>query len=358
MTETAPPPGAAERPLATLFITSYNQEDYVGAAIDGAFAQTWSPLEIVMSDDASTDATFRIMEARAAAYRGPHRIVLNRNERNLGIVPHVEKVMALASGELIVENAADDVSVPHRVERMVEAWLASGRRAKAIHSARRRMDETGGLHEVFDDARVLAHQTPLEVIRDHGTMVGASLAWDRAVWDVFGPQSPIAIFDDFPTCFRAALIGEIHYLDEPLLHYRTGGTSARPTDRAGWNHLYGFRIKDLRWHRSFWLRYLADMEIVEPPDAEECRRLCREKIARADFLIGLAETPRARLPLALPRNLRRSLAEGDPVYLVETLKYLAGPLYEARLDAKKARAAARRDAAGAGAVTAGTQYEE
>ena len=64
---------------------------------------------------------------------------------------------------------------------MVEAWLGSGRRAKAIHSARRRMDEAGGLHEVFDDARVLANQTPLEVIRDHGTLVGASLACDRAV---------------------------------------------------------------------------------------------------------------------------------------------------------------------------------
>jgi GT2 family glycosyltransferase len=231
---------AAEPPLATLFITAYNQEDYVAAAIDGAFAQTWRPLEIVMSDDGSADRTYAIMEEKAAGYAGPHRLVLNRNPENLGIVPHVEKVMALAKGELIVENAGDDVSVPHRVERLVEAWLASGRRAKAIHTARRRMDEEGRLHEVFDDRRVLANQTPLEVIRDHGTLVGASLAWDRAVWDVFGPQSPIAIFDDFPTCFRASLIGEIRYLPEPLLHYRTGGTSSRPDDRPGWNYLYGF----------------------------------------------------------------------------------------------------------------------
>jgi glycosyltransferase involved in cell wall biosynthesis len=348
MTVPAPQPETAERPLATLFIIGYNHEDYIAAAIDSAFAQTYSPLEIILSDDGSADRTFAIMQAKAAAYSGPHRVILNRNPTNLGIVPHVEKVVSLASGALIVENDGDDVSVPHRVARMVEAWLASGRRAKAIHSARRRMDEAGNLHEVFDDARVLAHQTPLEVIRDHGTLVGASLAYDREVWDVFGPQSPIAIFDDFPTAFRASLIGEIHYLDEPLLHWRTGGTSSRPTERRGWNHLYGFRIKDLRWHRSFWLRYLADMEIVEPPDAEECRRLCREKIARADFLIGLSETPRARLPLALPGNLWRSLRERDPVYLVETLKYLAGPLYEARLDAKNARAAARRaNAAGA-----------
>jgi len=343
MSEPATPPEAAAgtgRPLATLFITAYNQQDYIAAAIEGAFAQTYRPLEIVLSDDASADRTFAIMQAMAAAYDGPHTLVLNRNPVNLGIVPHVEKVMALARGQLIVENAGDDVSVPHRVARMVEAWLASGRRAKAIHSARRRLDEAGGLHEVFDDARVLANQTPLEVIRDHGTLVGASLAWDREVWDVFGPQSPIAIFDDFPTCFRASLIGEIHYLPEPLLHYRTGGVSTRPTDKAGWNHLYGFRIKDLRWHRSFWRRYLADMDIVAPPDAAECRRLCAEKIARADFLIGLAETPRWKLPLALPGNLARSLRTRDPAYLQETLKYLAGPLYMARLDAKTRRRAA------------------
>ena len=102
-------------------------------------------------------------------------MVLNRNRENLGIVPHIEKVVSLASGAFIVENDGDDVWVPQRAARMVEAWLASGRRAKAIHSARRRMDARGGLHEVFDDASVLAHQTPLEIIRDHGTMVGASL---------------------------------------------------------------------------------------------------------------------------------------------------------------------------------------
>ena len=248
--------------------------------------------------------------------------------------------MSLAQGELIVENAGDDISVPHRVARIVEAWLASGKRAKAIHTARRRMDEQGRLYEVIDDERVLANMTPLEVIRDHGTMVGAALAWSREVWDVFGPQSPIAIFADFPTCFRASLIGEIHYIPEPLLHYRMGGTSSRPTEAFGYHYLYGFRITNHRWHRSFWLRYLEDMKIVEPPDYAECKRLCEEKVAEAEFHIGLAETPWRRLPTLLPGNLRRSLRERDPKYLRENAKYLLGPLYRHRLDTKTAAAAA------------------
>ncbi len=331
-----------ERPLVSMFITSYNQEDFVRDAIEGAFAQTYSPLEIVMSDDASGDRTFAIMEEMAAAYTGPHKIILNRNEKNLHITRHVDKVMTLCSGELIVENAADDVSVPHRVERMVEHWLGSGKRAKAIHTARRRMDEQGNLHEVFDDERVLANQTPLEVIRDHGTLVGASLAWSREVYDVFGPQAPIAIFDDFPTCFRAALIGEIHYIPEPLLHYRVGGTSSQPTENFGEHYLHGFRIKNLRWHRSFWLRYLADMETVRPEHYEECRRLCLEKVANADFHIGLAETPYWKLPLVLPGNVLRSLRERDAKYARETVKYLLGPVYARHRDRAQARFDAQR----------------
>ena len=328
------PPATAERPLVSFFVTAYRQEGYVRAAIEGAFAQTWRPLEILLSDDCSPDGTFRIMQEMAAAYDGPHTVILNRNPKNLGIVRHVDRIMELTTGELVVQNAGDDVSVPERTERLVAAWLASGRRAHAIHSARRRMDEAGGLHEVFDDRRVLARMTPLEVIRDHGTLVGATLAWSRQLWRVFGPLAPIPVFDDFPTCLRAALIGEIAYLPEPLLNYRSGGTSALPQAAFGHNYLYGFRIKSLRWHRSFWQQYLADMAKVPPPDHAECRRICEEKIADADFRIGLAETPWWRLPLALPRTAALSLGRRDPKYLREIGRYLLGPAYMRRLDRK------------------------
>ena len=66
------------------------------------------------------------------------------------------------------------------------------------------------------------------------------------------------------------------------------------------------------------------------------------KIDAADFAIGLAETPWWRLPLRLPASAALSLARRDPSYLRETAKYLAGPLYRRRLDAKTARAEARR----------------
>ena len=71
-----------ERPLVSMIITAYNQEGYIRATIEGAFSQTYEPLEIVMSDDCSPDGTFAIMEEMAAAYSGPHKLVLNRNPKN------------------------------------------------------------------------------------------------------------------------------------------------------------------------------------------------------------------------------------------------------------------------------------
>jgi glycosyltransferase involved in cell wall biosynthesis len=333
-----------DRPRVSFFVTAYRQEHMVAASIEAAFAQTWQPLEILLSDDCSPDGTFAVMQAMAAAYTGPHTVILNRNPVNLGITAHVDRIMELTSGDFVVQNAGDDVATPDRTEKLVAAWLGSGRRAKAIHSGRRRLDEAGMLHEVIDDGpRILAHMTPLEVIRDHGTLVGASLGWDRDLWRVFGPLGKTPIFDDFPTVFRASLIGDIAYLPEPLLHYRMGGTSSRPQGEAGANYLSGFRIKNLRWHRTFWQAYLEAMDVVEPPDAAECRRICAEKIEAADFAIVLAETPWWKLPFRLPSSAALSLARRDPSYLRETAKHIAGPLYRRRLDAKTARAAAARD---------------
>ena len=54
-----PPEPAGERPLVSFFVTAYRQEHLVRAAIEAAFAQTWQPLEILLSDDASPDGTYR-----------------------------------------------------------------------------------------------------------------------------------------------------------------------------------------------------------------------------------------------------------------------------------------------------------
>jgi len=104
------------KPLLTFCVGAYNHERFIEKAVEGAFAQTYSPLQILLSDDCSSDKTFEIMSAMAAAYRGPHKIILNRNDRNLGLAGHVNRAAELMGGELLILSAGDDISLAHRSE--------------------------------------------------------------------------------------------------------------------------------------------------------------------------------------------------------------------------------------------------
>lgn len=104
-----------QKPLISYVVTTFNIEEYVKDAVTCAFAQTYTPLEIILSDDCSTDRTFDIMKQMVDEYKGPHKVVLNRNETNLGITRHMNRAyLELANGEIIVAAHGDDVSKPER----------------------------------------------------------------------------------------------------------------------------------------------------------------------------------------------------------------------------------------------------
>jgi glycosyltransferase involved in cell wall biosynthesis len=307
-----------------LCVLGYEQEATIRETIEGAFAQTYEPLEIVLSDDGSADRTFAIMEEMAAAYAGPHRIVLNRNEPNRGIVGNVNRLMELSRGELVVKNDGDDVSLPHRVERLVEAWLASGRRIKALGSDVMRGDAEGREIGPLGPPRLWrAERTPLAILRGNLYLLGASSAWSREIFDRFGPIDEAAIVEDTIIPFRAAVLGEIGHVDEPLVRYRTGGISGLTPGRGfGWNMMYGQRLKLIRLHMGTRRAALRDMERVEFPEREACARECERFLEQRRYQLDLAERRRRERLAALAPALRRSVSERSPFYAYMTLKYL------------------------------------
>ena len=128
MTDTAP----SERPLVTFALFAYNQEQYMREAIEGAFAQTYQPLEIILSDDCSTDQTFQIMQEMAAAYEGPHRVRTRRSSTNQGFAAHLNAVIAKSNGQIISLAAGDDIALQDRtlsLVRMLQSEFQLGRRS-------------------------------------------------------------------------------------------------------------------------------------------------------------------------------------------------------------------------------------
>ena len=104
----------SELPSISIILTGHNEE-YCIRDIRSVFEQDYEgPIEIILSDDGSSDGTFAVMQEMAAQYRGPYRLVLNRNDLSLGRGPHIRQAVELASHEWILRQDWDDCSFPWR----------------------------------------------------------------------------------------------------------------------------------------------------------------------------------------------------------------------------------------------------
>lgn len=101
-------------PLVSVIIPAYNVERFVEEAVCSIMTQTYKNLEILVTDDCSTDGTYAILQKLASE---DTRIRLFRNEQNLNIVRTLNNMIAAANGTYIVRMDADDVSLPDRIER-------------------------------------------------------------------------------------------------------------------------------------------------------------------------------------------------------------------------------------------------
>lgn len=214
----------------TLLLLAYNQETFVEQAITAAFAQDYPNLEIILSDDASTDATFAKMTTAAAAYRGPHTVLTRCNPTNQGVLSHIYGAVSGCSGELVVLAAGDDVSSPARVSRVAEEWLAHG--CDAVFSGYEIMDDNG--RTISPYRRFLARDSDL-VAYFPGRLVtpihGASSAYSRRLFDqVRLPDEPIIFEDTFFSLMIGLLRGKVHFIDEPLVRYREHSSSLSNTN--------------------------------------------------------------------------------------------------------------------------------
>lgn len=201
-------------------LIAYNQEQFITEAVQGAFSQTYSPLEIILSDDCSPDRTFEIMQEMAAQYQGPHTIVVNRNERNLGLIGHINRVMEFAKGDLILAAAGDDISLHFRTEEIYRAYCFVNKKAYSIYSQAILIDELGnqiGTTNFIHDSNKFS----LSNMAEHQISVpGSTQAWQRSVFDFFGGLDDRVMSEDISIPFRAKLLGDIYLIDKPLVKYR------------------------------------------------------------------------------------------------------------------------------------------
>jgi glycosyltransferase involved in cell wall biosynthesis len=215
----------------TLLVIAYRMEATIAEAVRAALAQT-HPCEIIVSDDASDDGT--LAAARAALAGDPRgaRVTLRSTARNRGLCAHLNELVALARGDIIVCASGDDVAHPDRVARLLEVFAAHPE-AQLVGSAVDDVDAAGRL--LAPRVRALPARVDQRWLLKRGrlaTVLGASMAFRRGLVADLPPLA--GTVEDNMLTLRATLVGECRCVQAPLLGYRlhAGNLNDRVFDRS------------------------------------------------------------------------------------------------------------------------------
>jgi len=338
-------------PQVTLCIFCYNQEAYVRQALEGAFQQACQNLTILVTDDASTDGTFARISALIEGYRGPHRVVAQRNAQNLGFTESVNQAMRLAEGDFLVMAGGDDVSVPSRCQELVDTWEKFDRKYHVLHSGFRRIDENGGPLPLLARERELqaySEPTVQQARPEEGTRVfaphiyGCTEAWDRTLFERFGSLKSGVRQEDVVMALRGTLTGGILFLPQPLVDYRLHSSNMYNLDfrvsEAGlvttareFDQLEAFKLRDLRFKAPIHDNFEADVATAARTGLlGEAAAKSLTDLIRTQRMVTAAEIAlRAGGLLSRGRALRQLRRLKGRIWPREIVRILPTPLYRA-----------------------------
>jgi glycosyltransferase involved in cell wall biosynthesis len=224
-------------------------------------------LEIIFSDDNSPDNTFKIIEDAVKDYKGPHKIVLNRNEKNLRIGGHISKVWCnIAKGDWIVVSAGDDISLPNRVERLMEF---ANNKVSLIHHNCISIDENS---QIIPDRNNCDYSKVIEVfdkndveetIRTGLFVKGATMCLNKKMLNTYGTILPEVSNEDKVLAYRAQHFGKIIHLDDVLMKYRMHPESCSyHHDLTNYSSFVYFKVDNAKKSIGIYKQILIDNKIL------------------------------------------------------------------------------------------------
>lgn len=176
----------SDRPLVSVIIPAYNAAPYIAAAVDSALAQTYVPVEVVVTDDGSTDGTAEILRP----YREAGKITYIY-QKNAGLSSARNTGIRACRGEYVALLDSDDLFLPEKIARQV-AYLEAHPTCGISYCG------IAHFHE----------ESPEKMLRLDYTYYSGADVFPRLLWKNFiNPLSVVA---------RRSVFEKIGYFDEDL----------------------------------------------------------------------------------------------------------------------------------------------
>lgn len=215
-------------PRLSVIAMTLDQERFAAHGLRALAAQTYDDLEIVVTDDGSTDGTAAIVDSWLD--RLAPKVSLLRHDSPHGICATLNEALDRITGELVAVVSLDDVWFPDRLARHVDQFDALDHRTAVVYSDCEVIDDAG----TVTSESYMAQYTPYrrlggppapsgDIFADmvHGNFIAAPGATiRRAAIDVVGGYREDVPFEDWSMWLQLAPEFEFHFDHQTLAQYR------------------------------------------------------------------------------------------------------------------------------------------
>jgi glycosyltransferase involved in cell wall biosynthesis len=235
-------------PKVSVLIPSYNQEAVIEQTVMSALTQNYDNLEVVVSDDASTDRTPQILKEIQSKF--PDRLKIFLHANNLGVTKNHTRGLLECRGDLIAFQDGDDLFLPGKIRRQAEFMIGHPDCTICFHDVDVFNSETGETLYLWSQRFGRREGSIRELIRYGNYLSSVSVMVRRADLPVYGYEDRIRIGSDWMLWLEVLSQGKgrMYYLDEVLARYRrhTGNL----TNVSGWKYedqLITLALVETKW---------------------------------------------------------------------------------------------------------------
>lgn len=208
--------------VAAIFIT-FNQKDFVEKSLESLFDQTYKNFDIVISDDCSTDGTFEVIQELVSNYSGPHKIILNRNLKNLGIGKNTKIAIDLCEADFYVTCDGDDISSKDRFSKLINFFQDDETKVNLIATDAYLMTKSGDIQSVKMSTDLQSIKTVSDLLATKPIFFGATTAFRKDLIVDYPDINEGVYGVDQIMLLRSMMKGGAKTLHEPLVYHREGG---------------------------------------------------------------------------------------------------------------------------------------
>lgn len=221
-------------------VATYNGGKFLQPLLDSLAAQTTAPLEVVISDDASSDDTAEIVHRFIE--QTPLNVRFSQNPEQLGYAGNFLKACSLCRGDVIAFCDQDDIWASGKLAALGEAF-GRDRVLLCVHRATlidRNGIEIGTFDQGITETKILG---PLENAPLH-VYFGFSMSFRRSVLDLLpdtdrpaDPMHPPARFGHDTWVYSLVnFVGATMLLTDRLVGYRQHGSNVFGAPQSGSNY--------------------------------------------------------------------------------------------------------------------------